>query len=313
MGGAMATKLKITTGILALVLLAGCAPKPVSNIEWESFSGKRAYEQAQRLVAYGPRPSSSPALIRTSIYLATQLQEYGLDTEEQVFVAQTPRGPLQFRNVIAKTRTRRGANGPILIVGSHYDTKYMTDIQFVGANDGASSTAVLLEMARVASNVPNLWFVFFDGEECIKEYGANDGLWGSTYFVEELKAGKMVKRVEAMILLDMVGDANLNITMPANSNRTLVQRVFDVAKGTGYRQYFSFGEAATLDDHVPFMKAGIPSVDLIDFQYGSGPGLNDYWHTDKDTLDKISPRSMEIVGQTALRLLDSLRKNPKLN
>ena len=116
-----------------------------------------------------------------------------------------------------------------------------------------------------------------------------------------------------MILLDMVGNADLNIAIPANSHRGLVQRVFDAARVTGYRQHFSFSAVPMLDDHVPFLQAGIPCVDLIDFQFGSAPGLNDYWHTDKDTLDKINPRSLEIVGQTTLRLLDTLRKNPKLD
>ncbi len=309
MGGTMATRLIHTACLIAGLLLAGCKPKPQTHIDWQSFSGKRAYEHVERLVAYGPRPSASPALIRTATYLATQMQEHGLDTEEQVFVAPTPRGPMQFRNVIGKTRARGARNERVIIVGSHYDTKFFSNIQFVGANDGGSSTAVLLEMARVASNVPNLWFVFFDGEECLKEYGENDGLWGSTYFVEDLKSRKMLDRIQAMILLDMVGDRDLTITMPSNCDRDLVQRVFDAAKRTGYRQYFSFSQTPILDDHYPFRNARIPAVNIIDFHYGSAPGLNDYWHTEKDTLDKISPRSLEIVGQTTLALLDSLIKD----
>ena len=305
----MAAKLTI----LFLVLLAGCIPKQSEEIDWQAFSGRRAYEHVERIISHGPRTTASPSLIKTATYIGTQLQDCGLDAEEQVFVAPTPRGPLQFRNIIGKSRVRPGSTGKVIIIASHYDTKYLPNINFIGANDGGSSAGVLLEMARVASGVPDLWFVFFDGEECVKEYGTNDGLWGSTYFVQELKGKKRLDRVQAMILLDMVGDANLNITMPANSHRGLVQRVFDAARSTGNRDYFSFGEMATLDDHVPFVQAGIPSVDMIDFEFGSAPGLNDYWHTEKDTLDKISPRSMEVVGQTALRLVDSLRKNPKLN
>lgn len=298
--------------ILLLVLMAGCAPKPSSDIDWQAFSGKRAHSHVERLVGYGPRPSASGALIRASTYIGTQFQEQDLDVEEQVFVAPTPRGPTQFRNIIGRTRVRRGATGQVLIVATHYDTKVLPNIQFVGANDGTSGVGVLLEMARVATGVPDLWFVFFDGEECMKEYGVNDGLWGSTYFVEDLKARKKLDRVRAMILLDMVGDADLNIVIPANTHRGLVQRVFDAATATGHRQRFAFGDQPILDDHVPFLNAGIPTVNLIDFQFGSAPGLNDYWHTEKDTLDKISPRSLEIVGQTTLRLLASLRKDPKL-
>jgi len=305
----MATKLTI----LSLVLLAtGCIPKPVSEIDWQAFSGKRAYEHIERIVEYGPRPTASDGLIRTAIYIGTQLQESGLDVDDQVFMAPTPRKPLQFRNVVGKTRTRRGSAGKIIVIASHYDTKYLPKMQFVGANDGGSSTGVLLEMARIASGVPDLWFVFFDGEECIKEYTANDGLWGSAYFLDDLKGKKQLDRIQALILLDMVGDKNLNIVMPGNSNRALVQRVFEAAKLTGHRDYFNFNPTPIMDDHVPFALAGIPTVDIIDFQYGSAPGLNDYWHTDKDTLDKISARSLEIIGQTMLRLVDLLRKNPKL-
>lgn len=297
--------------LLLALGMAGCIPKPPSEIDWQTFSGKRAYAHIERIVSYGPRPTASPALIKAAIYISTQLQEFGLDVEEQVFVAPTPRGPLQFRNIIGRTRARRGSTGKILIIASHYDTKYLPHIHFVGANDGGSSTGALLEMARVTSGVPDLWYVFFDGEECVKEYGPNDGLWGSTYFVEELKSKGKLPLVKAMILLDMIGDRDLHITMPGNSHRGLVQRVFDSAKATGHRAYFSFSPVPIMDDHVPFALAGVPTVNLIDFQFGSAPGLNDYWHTEQDSLDKISPRSLEIVGQTVLHLLDSLRRNPK--
>ncbi|MBM3859783.1 MAG: M28 family peptidase [Verrucomicrobia bacterium] len=288
-----------------------CGPKQPSEIDWQAFSGKRAYAHVERIVGYGPRPTASPALIKTATYISTQLQEYGLDVEEQAFVAPTPRGPLQFRNVIGKTRTRRGSAGKIIIIGSHYDTKYLPSMHFVGANDSGSSSGALLEMARVTSGVPNLWFVFFDGEECVKEYGPNDGLWGSMFFVEDLKGKKQLDRIKAFILLDMMGDKDLHIVMPGNSHRGLVQRVFESAKATGHRSYFSFNQQPIMDDHVPFALAGVPTVDLIDFHFGSAPGLNDYWHTEQDTLDKISPRSLEIVGQTALHLVDSLRQNPR--
>lgn len=297
---------------LGFVWLAGCGPQPPAHIDWQAFNGQRAYAHVERLVEYGPRPSGSAGLIRAATYLSTQLQESGLEVEEQVFMAPTLRGPLQFRNVIGKTRTRRRQAGKIILLASHYDTKYLPGMTFVGANDGGSSSGVLLEMARVASGVPNLWFAFFDGEECIKEYGDNDGLWGSAYFVEQLRAQKSLDRIHAMILLDMVGDKDLHIAMPGNCHRGLIQRVFDAAKATGYRDYFSFSETPIMDDHVPFALARIPAVNLIDFQYGSAPGRNDYWHTEQDTLDKISPRSLEIVGRVALKLVDSLRSNPKL-
>jgi Zn-dependent M28 family amino/carboxypeptidase len=305
----MATRLRLL-GIL-VVALVGCDDPPREEIAWRAFDGRRAYAHVQKLVNYGPRPSGSHGLIKSATYIATQLQEIGFETEEQVFMAQTPRGPMQFRNVIGMNRGQR-KNEPIIIVASHYDTKNLTNTTFVGANDGGSSTGVLLEMARVASGQANLWFVFFDGEEAQVEYGENDGLHGSKYFVDDLKGKELVKRVKALVLLDMVGDARLNVGLPSNCHPVLTQKLFDAARDTGYRDYFSLSQRPILDDHVPFQSAGIPALNIIDFEYGSAPGLNDYWHTGQDTVDKLSPRSMEIVGQTALRLLELLQKAPKL-
>lgn len=301
---------KLIPAFIAVILLAGCAPKPPAEIQWNAFSGDRAYANAQKLVGFGPRPSGSPALARCATYLTTVLQDYGLDADEQTFLAPTPRGPIQFRNIIAKTRGPRGGPGQVIVIGAHYDTKWMTNLTFVGANDGASGAAVLLEMARVASTQPNLWFVFFDGEEATRDYGAEDGLHGSKFFVEELKGAGRVNWIRAAVILDMVGDRQLNITMPVNSDPHLVEHVFEAARDTGFRDYFHYGTTAITDDHVPFRQAGIPAVDLIDFEFGSGSGMNDFWHTEKDTLDKISPRSLEIAGQTALRLVIRLQKSP---
>ena len=290
--------------ILVTLVLAGCGGSPARRpIQWQQFDGSRAYEQVAKLVGYGPRPAGSDALGRSATYIETQLQDCGLTTDEQVFVAPTPFGPKQFRNIIAKTRVQQSGPGRVIIIGSHYDTKFFTNITFVGANDGGSSTGTLLEMARVAADQPNLWFVFFDGEEAMVQYTDEDGLWGSKFFVDDLKSKDEMKRIKAMMLLDMIGDKNLNVTVAG----TFAPLVFDAARAAGYRDYFSYGGNSILDDHVPFMRAGIPAVDLIDFEFGSAPGLNDYWHTDKDTLDKLSPHSMEIVGQTALRLIELLQ------
>jgi len=154
-----------------------------------------------------------------------------------------------------------------------------------------------------------VWFVFFDGEEAIREYSGDDGLVGSKFFVEQLKANNQLDSIKAVILLDMVGDANLNVSLPANSTGKLVEELFAAARDVGGRDYFKLSKNEMLDDHVPFLNAGIPAMDIIDFEYGSAPGQNDYWHTDKDTMDKLSPRSLEIVGQTTLRLLSRIRNN----
>lgn len=294
----------------AAVLLAGCAPEQrPAELDWRAFDGNRAFAHAEKLVGFGPRPSGSEALARQAEYIAERLREAGLEVEEQRFAAATPRGTVEFRNIIGKTRGRRG-DRPVILLGAHHDTKWMTNLTFVGANDGASGVAVLLEIARVSARQPNLWFVFFDGEECVREYGPNDGLHGSRYFVENLKRSGQSARIQAMVLLDMVGDARLNITMPADGDGRLIAEVFEAARETGHRDFFGYGAAAILDDHVPFLQAGIPAVDIIDFEFGSRPGQNDYWHTGQDTLDKISPRSLEIVGQTVLRLIFRLQNAP---
>ncbi|MGO9246235.1 MAG: M28 family metallopeptidase [Verrucomicrobiia bacterium] len=298
---------KLTVGVV-LLLVAGCggstAPQPIA---WQQCNGERAYEHVAKLVGYGPHPSGSEALGRAASYITSQLQDYGLTADEQVFVAQTPYGTKQFRNVIAKTRVQQGGPNRVIIIGSHYDTKLFTNVTFVGANDSGSSTGTLLEIARVAADQPNLWFVFFDGEEAMVQFSDTDGLWGSKFFVDNLKSKDEVKDIKAMILLDMVGDKNLKVTVAG----TIGQQVFDAARAAGFRDYFSYGANAILDDHVPFERAGIPAVDLIDadlikFNYGNPPGPREYWHTERDTLDKIAPHSLEIVGQTTLRLIELL-------
>ena len=304
----MATKLIFA--VIATSLLAGCGPQLPTEADWHNFDGKRAFHHVQALVNMGPHPAGTPALTKASSYIKSQLEEAGLEVEEQVFMTGSPRGPLQFRNLVAKTPHSAGGAGQVIVIASHYDTKYLPDINFVGANDGGSSSGALLEMARCAAMVPNVWFVFFDGEEAIREYTRDDGLVGSRFFVEQLKADKHVDWIKGVILLDMVGDANLKVTLPANSSGKLVEEVFGAARDVGSRDFFTLGKSEMLDDHVPFLRVGIPAVDVIDFEYGSAPGLNDYWHTDKDTLDKLSPRSLEIVGQTMLRLLARLRASP---
>lgn len=297
--------------IVAVLLCGGgCGSHTaLPPVDWTLFRGERAMEHVETLVGFGPRPSGSDELKRAGDYIAEQLRNAGLEVREQSFTALTVRGETRFRNIIGKTRGTGRTNDGVIIFGSHYDTKWMPDIRFVGANDSGSSTGVLLEMARHTVDQPAVWHVFFDGEECLEEYGEDDGLWGSRYFVDHLQTemGLAPKDIRAFILLDMVGDRNLTITIPISSTGWLVRRVLEGAKALGMRKHFSYGDRDVLDDHVPFVQAGIPSVNLIDFEFGSQPGLNDYWHTEEDTLDKISANSLELIGHIALWLLHDLR------
>lgn len=301
------TRIIWIAGVTTL-LLSGCVPAPPKEIDWRTFDGQRAFDQVRAVVNLGPRPAGSPALARQATYVTSQLAEYGIDAAEQVFIAPSPRGPMQFRNVVGRTPRSRGGPGQVIIVACHYDTKWYTNMTFVGANDGGSGVGALLELARCSAMVPNLWFVFFDGEEAMVDYTDTDGLVGSKYFVQELKAKGQLDWIRALILLDMVGDRNLQITIPRNVTPALAERVFEAARDVGHRDHFRYADISIHDDHVPFLQAGVPAVNLIDFEFGSAPGLNDYWHTDKDTLDKVSPTSLEIVGRTVLRLIQKLRE-----
>jgi Zn-dependent M28 family amino/carboxypeptidase len=153
---------------------------------------------------------------------------------------------------------------------------------------------------------PEVWLVFLDGEECLVNYGAHDGLHGSRHLADKLVSEGRAAKVKAFILADMIGDKDLSVTIPRNSDPALMAAVFKAATEAGTRTVFSLCDYSILDDHQPFLDKGIPAIDLIDFQYGSSPGLNDYWHTPNDTLDKLSANSLEIVGQVILRALNDL-------
>jgi glutaminyl-peptide cyclotransferase len=283
-----------------------------------AFDGERAFNHTKAQVEFGPRPAGSPAIEKTRGYIVRELKSYGLKTALDEFTENTPRGKVKFKNVIAELP---GESPNAVIIASHYDTKLFEEFPFVGANDGGSSTGALLEIARVmaAENQSagrkrkfTYWFVFFDGEEAFcREWSecldGKDHTYGSRYMVERLKKEKQLDRIKAMILLDMVGDRDLTIPREDGSSKWLVDSIWGTAREIGYaREFpdrtFSVGD----DDHVPFLRAGISAVDIIDLEYGSAPEDNDYWHTPEDTLDKISPRSLKIIGDVTLLSLPKI-------
>ena len=269
------------------------------------FNGGRAFGDLKRLVALGPRPSGSRALEAARKEILRQLRQAGVAAEEDRFVASTPAGSIPMANVIARIP---GARRQVVIVAGHYETKRFKDFPFVGANDGGSSAAFLLEMARVLAGRKNgftYWVVFFDGEEAFQEFTETDGLYGSRHLVQKLTANGELSRVEALILVDMIGDARLNIHREYNSTSWLTDMVFRSARRLGYDKYFQDEPRAYEDDHIPFVNAGVAATDLLDFDYGPS---NRYWHTAQDTLDKCSPTSLTIVGRVVLATLDDLEK-----
>ena len=274
-------------------------------------SGARALEEVRSFVELGSKESGTPGAEQAANYLRDRLREFGAEAEIQEFTDMTPIGELTFRNVVGRIP---GTGGSILLLGSHYDTKPGI-ADFVGANDSGSSTGLLLELARtLKANAPHameIRFAFFDGEESRQRYGPNDGFHGSRHMAAAMEADGSLSNVAAMILLDMVGDRDLTVTVPRNGTPWLTALAFDAARAEGAREKFQLHPYNVGDDHEEFFARGVPAIDLIDFQYGSAPGKNDYWHTAQDTLDKLSAESLGVVGRTAARMADEiLRRDP---
>jgi Zn-dependent M28 family amino/carboxypeptidase len=287
-----------------LLFAAGCGYRGASA-DVASLSGERAMEHVRAQVAIGPRPPGSEALERCRQYLEQQLRGWGYQIERDAFEAVTPYGPKKMVNLIA----RKGAgNRDAIALASHYDSKYMEGKNFVGANDGGASTGLLLELARVLadSRKPlDYWFVFLDGEEAFIEWSTFDSTYGSRHLARRWKQEGVVPRVKALVLLDMIGDRDLDILQETNSTPWLMGLVLDVARRNGFSDILSRYSAAIEDDHLPFLDVGIPSVDIIDLNYGPG---NSFHHTLSDTLDKVSPVSLEKTGKLTLLVLDELQK-----
>src|SRR5436305_2236449 len=286
--------------VLSLVTLATLSVQSCSSLTvplCESFSGEKAFAHVQQLVDLGPRPACSEALEKSRLYIIDQMQSAGWTVTRSEFSDQTPRGKMTFVNLIARFGTNEKKESGQFLLCSHYDTKTFETIRFVGANDGGSSTGLLIEMARVLAMRPALAakveLLFFDGEEAFENFTATDGLYGSRHFAAELRDSGKAKSVRGGILFDMIGDKSLNLTLPSDSPAALTRNIFAAADALGQRAYFTYIDRGMTDDHTPLNEIGIPVIDLIDFDFPP-------WHTAADTLDKISAESLEIVGRVAL-------------
>jgi hypothetical protein len=261
---------------------------------WEEFSGQKALAHVQRLVDFGPRPSASDAIEKSRAYIDDQLRLAGWQVERQEFTDDTPRGKVRFVNLVARFSSPNNT-APFFLLCSHYDTKTFDNIRFVGANDGGSSTGLLLELARVLGQHPTLAakveLVFFDGEEAYESFSESDGLYGSRYFASRL-GEKGAKQFRAGILFDMVGDRSLNITLPPDSPAQMTHDIFASGDALKLRRYFTYFDLEITDDHTPLNAVGIPTIDIIDFDFP-------WWHTADDTIDKISAESLQTVGRVA--------------
>jgi glutaminyl-peptide cyclotransferase len=299
--------MRYALGVMLAIALVLCSCGLSSSISPASvsISGENAMAHVKAQVSFGPRPPGSPQLQKCREYITKQLREFGYKVEDDAFIAQTPSGSIQMHNMIA----RKGSEGKRAIVfATHYDTKLMEGKNFVGANDGGSSTGLVLELARVLADKKDpldYWFLFLDGEEAFVEWSTFDSTYGSRHLAHRWRDDGTAAKIHALILLDMIGDKDLNIWYDTTSTKRLMDMVWETANRIGLQSMLSKTRGSMSDDHVPFIDVGIPSVDIIDFNYGPG---NSYWHTPQDTLDKISAQSLENVGKLVLAMLPELQK-----
>ena len=278
---------------------AASTPPPAPPAEiWKSFSGEKAFEHVKAQVALGPRAAGSQALEANRRLIIGELERNGWKVERQSFTEETPQGPLTFVNLIGRYGGSDGSQR--FIVCSHYDTKFYDTIPFVGANDGASSTGALMELSRVLALDPELArqveLVFFDGEEALVQFSPTDGTYGSRHYARGLRESGRNRQFRAGVLWDMIGDKDLTLTLPPDSPAEVARGILSAAEALGARGHFNFHSQPIWDDHLPLNQAGIATIDLIDFDYP-------YWHTADDTLDKLSPESLQTVAAVTLRWL----------
>lgn len=272
------------------------------------FSGASALQYTTRAVAFGPRPPGSEAQRKLQAYILSELRRFRCEVAEDTFTARTPLGPVPMKNIIAKFS---GTSGKAVAVTGHYDTKSMPGRVFVGANDGGSSTGFLLELARTLSVRPrrhDVYLVWFDGEEAIVQWSESDSLYGSRHLARRWGEDGTLRRLIALINVDMIGDRDLGLVREAHSTLWLRERIWRIAAELGYRRHFLNAVIEIEDDHVPFLRAGVPAVNLIDFDYGPG---HSWWHTEQDTPDKLSARSFQVVGDVVLELLRRLERGDR--
>lgn len=288
---------------LTLIAIAGLLTSVIGSAQAPiAFDSNRAWEHLRQQVALGPRPSGSIQNQKTRQYITTTLAGIGIRTVEQPFEPTTPNGPIKMVNLIA---TLPGQRPERIVIASHFDTKLFSEFRFVGASDGGSSTAALLELARALKAGPQrpftIEFLFLDGEEAVREWQGTDNTYGSRHYVEAAKKAGTLASLKALILLDMIGDRSLNIRRESNSTRWLTDIVWAAAKKLGYTTQFIDDPTPIEDDHMPFLKAGVNAVDIIDLDYPA-------WHTARDTIEQVAAGSLQIVGNVVLAALPEIEQ-----
>jgi Zn-dependent M28 family amino/carboxypeptidase len=283
------------------------APSPpssaASTASGDSFDAARAMRYVKEIVAFGPRPIGSASHLKLEQYISSHLK--GDSVEFDRFTADTVEGKFPVNNIIAKYP---GTRDGLIVIAGHYDTNYpLRNTAYVGANDGASSTALLLELAnrlrRGKREGYSVWLLWTDGEEAVRQWSRADSLYGARHLAERWQQDGTLKKIKALLLEDMIGDADLNVDRDQNSTPWLEDLILQAAAERGYQSHFFARTIAVEDDHLPFVERGVPSADLIDLDYGYD---NVFHHTPQDTIDKLSPKSMQIVGEVILETVSRL-------
>jgi len=289
-------------GLFVPIVTLTCLAAPQAT---PKFDSGRAYEDLRQMVAIGPRPAGSAALEKTRDYIRKELKAAGLRVHEQPFDAQTPAGTVHMVNLWATVPGQTTGKGRI-VIGGHYDTKVFHDFPFVGASDAASSAAFVLEMARTLKSRKNelpIELLFLDGEEAVNrdwDVKSTDHTYGSRYYVQQAVKAGTAKDIRAFILLDMIGARNLVVHREQYSTPWLTDAIWAAARKTGHAAEFKDDGFPIEDDHLEFMDAKIPSVDIIDLQ--------DYpqWHSAQDDLAHVGAGSLQTVGDVLLAALPAI-------
>ena len=287
---------------------------PLGAIGQQHFRGDKALEITREFVSIGPRWVTSPGHLKAEAFLRSQFKteaQHG-HLEEDTFTANTPIGPVPMRNFIVRFP---GKKDGVIVLTTHYETNYyLKNIPFVGANDGGSTTGLLIEIANElrGHNLDgySVWLVFFDGEEAIESWQGTDHTYGSRHLAAKWGQDGTLKKIKGLLLADMLGDKDLNVQRESNSTPWLLGLVLQAAKNTGHAKYFFQKEGAVDDDHIAFVERGVPSIDIIDIDYGPRTAeLPDgYHHTAQDTMDKISAKSLTVAGDVFLESIKLLNQ-----
>ena len=297
-----------TRAVLAAAILAAaaCASSPEAqgprpNTQGQlSFDSARAYGHLRHIVSIGPRPAGSAGIAQTREYITQQLKTLGIPVTQQAFVAKTPIGAIPMVNLVA---TLPGARKERIAIAGHYDTKLFREFRFVGANDGGSSAAFLIELARVLkprANAFTIEIIFFDGEEAtLRDWSGTDHTYGSQYYVDTARKARTLSTLKALVLVDMVADRSPRFMRESNSTGWLTDIIWSTAYKMGHGSIFVNDSTPIEDDHIPFLNAGVPATDIIDLDYPA-------WHTAADTLDQTSSRTLQVVGDVVVSSLAAI-------